>query len=235
MLTINKQITYSDVDYTGKIKMSSLFELLAHLATQDAINLGMWNIEMMNQYGWVVSKQSLNLKDTIYLNDNIEITTYIGKGSLVIFPRYYIIKKNNKIVGEVSSIWTLIDLKNRRITAPKRIGLHIPEVEYDYQLEKPKTIDNDEAMVLVNERQVLYSDIDTNGHMNNCRYIEWALDLIDLDVFKNKSIQYLAINYLKEIQPLKMVKLYLYKEHNLYIIKGSADDEDKFLMEVIFE
>jgi acyl-ACP thioesterase len=82
---------------------------------------------------------------------------------------------------------------------------------------------------------VLYSDIDTNGHMNNCRYIEWALDLIDLDVFKNKSIQYLAINYLKEIQPLKMVKLYLYKEHTLYIIKGSADDEDKFLMEVIFE
>ncbi|WRK53301.1 thioesterase [Coprobacillaceae bacterium CR2/5/TPMF4] len=43
------------------------------------------------------------------------------------------------------------------------------------------------------KRQVLYSDVDVNQHMNNSRYIEWALDAIAMEVFDNKYFSEVSV------------------------------------------
>ncbi len=235
MQTINKTVLYADVDYSGHFKMTTLFQLLTTLATEDAITLGIWSMDMMDSYGWIVSKQTMELDEAICLHDEIEITTYADKGSFVIFPRYYIIKKNNKVIGKISSVWTLLDLKKRMIVAPRRVGIKMPDINHDIKLEAPKTIDEDLKMSFVNERKVLYSDVDTNQHMNNTRYIEWALDLLDFDIFKEKYIYNISINYLKEIKPLEDVQLYLSKELDKYNVKGVVHDEIVFMIEILFK
>lgn len=235
MQTINKTVLYADVDYSGRLKMTTLFQLLTTLATEDAIALGIWSMDMMDSYGWIVSKQTMELDEDICLHDEIEITTYADKGSFVIFPRYYIIKKNNRIIGKISSVWTLLDLKKRMIIAPKRIGIKMPDINHNIKLKAPKTIDKDLKMKLANERKVLYSDVDTNQHMNNTRYIEWALDLLDFDIFKEKYIYNISINYLKEIKPLEDVQLYLSKELDIYNVKGVVNNEIAFMIEILFK
>ena len=54
--------------------------------------------------------------------------------------------------------------------------------------------------------------------MNNARYIEWALDTIDYQVYKKYFIKELSIHYKKEIRPLEFVKLYLGQDENLSLI-----------------
>lgn len=228
---LTKEIQYADVDYMGNYRISSLFQILTDLATKDAIKLGLWSIDLMDQYGWIVAKQSLYLDEPITLGDTIEVSTYADKGTFVTFPRYYLIKKNDKVIGKISSIWTLLDLKKRRIVAPKRVGLNVPLTKNEVQLDLPKNIHEDLELEFVCQRKVLYSDVDTNKHMNNTRYLEWAFDLLDIDVFEKQYVKELSINYKKEIKPHALVDLYLAHDQNRYIIKGKVCNDDAFIIE----
>ena len=78
----------------------------------------------------------------------------------------------------------LIDLKARRIVIPKRLGFIIPVVNHGIKLDTPKNIDDNLELKEVCKRQVLFSDVDLNQHMNNAKYIDWALDSIDFDIHK---------------------------------------------------
>lgn len=235
MTFIKKTLDFNDVDYMGNYKLTSLFSTLAWLATKNALEIGMWNNEMRKQYGWVVAKQTMKLKEPIRADDSIEIETSVDKGTFVTFPRNYYIKKENELVGTIASVWTLIDLEKRSIVAPKRVGLNVPDIKCQIPLETPKTIKEDIEMELVSQRKVMYSDLDVNQHMNNARYLEWACDLVDLDFYKTKYIKELSINYRKEIKPASLVDLYVGKNADKYIIKGVVENEMAFIAEMLFD
>lgn len=230
----NKTVEICDCDYQGHYRLNHLFNRFAQIATTDAQKRGLWNDDMHGRYGWVVSKQTLKLYSPIYVNDHIQLSTFIDNGTHVSFPRYYLIEKDGKVIGQCSSLWTLIDIEKRRIVAPKRIGIEVDEVHYDHDMELPQTIKNNLKMHFVCQRQVLYSDVDINQHMNNTRYIEWAFDILDYHLHEKSYIKEISINYRKEIPPLTCVDLYLASNKNRYIIEGRHEDIVYFTMEIIF-
>ena len=217
-------IGINDVDYMGRYQLCHLFNQFSLLATTNAEKLGMWNVDMKKKYGWVVAKQTLVLDEPIMLGDNVELSTLVNNGSFVSFPRYYFIYKEGKQIGHCSSVWTLIDIEKRRMVVPKRIGLHIPQVEHDIKLEDPYTIDSPFSLHFHSERQVLYSDLDINQHMNNTRYIQWALDIIDYRLHKDAYIQEITIHYKKEIRPNEFIELYIGHDELCYVVEGRLKD-----------
>lgn len=230
-----RNIEICEVDYMGQYQLYHLFNRFSEIATRSAKEIGLWNEEMMNQYGWVVAKQTLHLNRPLYYKDRIDLSTTIDNGSFVSFPRYYFITKDNQEVGYCSSIWTLIDIHKRRIVSPKRIGLQVPEVTHEIHLDEPKTIDIDIPMIYTTTRKVLYSDVDTNQHMNNTRYIQWALDLIDYNIHKEYFISDMSIQYKKEVRPLEDVLLYLAHQQQRYIVEGKDQEGNiYFTIEIYF-
>lgn len=230
----NKTIEICDCDYQGHFRLNHLFNRFAQIATTDAKKRGLWNDDMNGHYGWVVSKQTLKLYSPICVNDYIQLSTFIDNGTHVSFPRYYRIEKDGQIIGECSSLWTLIDIEKRRIVAPKRIGIDVPKVHYAHDIEPPQTIETHLDMKYICQRQVLYSDVDINQHMNNTRYIEWAFDILDYHLHEKSYVQEISIHYKKEIPPLTFVDLYLANNHQRYIIEGRHDEIIYFTMEIIF-
>lgn len=229
-------VEVGEVDYMGEYQLCHLFNRFSKIATNSAKDIGLWNPEMLNQYGWVVAKQSLHLNQPICQRDIIELSTTVGKNTLVTFPRFYFLNKDQKQIGYCSSIWTLIDITSRRIVSPKKIGLQVPVIEEDNPFDAPLNIDIDIPMQYITTRQVLYSDVDTNQHMNNTRYIQWSLDLIDFHIHKEYYLSDLSIQYRKEIRPLEQVYLYLAHQNNRYIIEGrNQEDEAYFTLEIYFE
>ena len=67
------------------------------------------------------------------------------------------------------------------MVSPQKIGIIFPEVSKEPLLDLPPMIQKNLEMTYIKDREVLYSDVDINQHMNNTRYIQWALDLIDFD------------------------------------------------------
>lgn len=227
-----RKIAICEMDYMGEYQLYHLFNRFTELATENAFQLGFWNQDMMGKYGWVVVKQSLHLHMPIRYQDVIEISTCVNRGSYVSFPRYYFIEKDHQQIGYCSSVWTLIDIKNRRIVAPKRIGIQIPDIENAITLEVPQSIQKDMSMEYVCSRQVLYSDVDTNQHMNNTRYIQWAMDILDYDLHRDYFVSDITIQYRKEIKPLAMVDLYCGRQGQRYIVEGKDESGTYFLIEI---
>lgn len=222
---LTKKIKYQDTDYLAEYKISNLLSSMADLATENAIEIGMWNEKLNRQYGWVLSKQTLKLKRPIHLEEEINISTRAKSGSRVQFGRTYNITSNNEIIGGIYSIWTFIDINNRRIMKPQRVGLEIPEIEeYHSYVEKYEPVLKNIEVKKVNQRQVLYTDVDVNQHMNNAKYIEWALDLLTYSDYQDYYIEELSMYYKKEIAPLTMVDLYYGKENDDFKVVFVVDD-----------
>ncbi|MCD7894036.1 MAG: thioesterase [Erysipelotrichaceae bacterium] len=230
------EVDFGDVDYMGEYRINNIVDQFARIATNNATEYGFWNDTMAKHYGWVVAKQSLYLDKPICYKDIIELSTTFSHSTFVTFPRYYFINRDNQQIGFGTSIWTLIDIANRRIVAPKRIGIKVPQSKQLPTLDSPKDITIDIPLQHIQTRQVLYSDVDTNQHMNNVRYIDWALDLIDYKIHEKYFTSELHILYKKEIRPLTPVKLYIGQDNLRYIIEDkSEEDEQFFLIEIVFK
>ncbi|MEG0275570.1 MAG: thioesterase [Coprobacillus sp.] len=231
-----RKIEGYELDFMQEYQLCHLFNCFSKIAALNAKKIGYYNESLRGHYGWVVAKQTLHLERPINIHDELELSTIVGKNSFVTYPRYYFIHAMSKQIGYCSSVWTLIDMKSRRITSPKKIGLAELEVNHEMTLPAPQNIKIDIEMNLVSQRTVLYSDVDTNMHMNNTRYIQWALDLIDFDIHKKFFVSDLTVQYKKEIRPSKNVSLYLGHEKNRYIVEGrSHEDEVYFTIEIYFK
>lgn len=221
----NLNIHYQDVDYTGTLKLSHLLDHFSNIATTHAIKIGVWNQSMIKQYGWILAKMHIEIKQPI-LTGSYELETYPGQASKVIFPRYYQLIQNNQCLVEASSIWTLLDLQKRRIMMPSRVGIQFPIIEKQKkEIPLPQDLPTDIPYKHVMTRKVLYGDVDTNQHMNNARYIEWACDLLDYDYFKDHYIDTIDIFFKHEIEPQSLVDLYYFDITDTFYIKGVCEDK----------
>ena len=48
------------------------------------------------------------------------------------------------------------------------------------------------------KRQVRYGDIDSNMHVNNVKYVEWAVESLPLDIVSNYELKELSVVFEKE-------------------------------------
>lgn len=220
-----KKIIYQESDRMFEYKIANLLSMFADLATINAIQIGMWKDELKGKYGWMLSRQTLKLKRPISLEEEVNVITRVQGGSRVQFGRSYDIESEGEIIGGAYSIWTLIDLKNRRIVKPQQVGLNILEIEKTHSfVENYEPVLKNIKTQQVSERQVLYNDVDVNQHMNNAKYIEWALDLISYQQHQEYYIEQLSMHYKKEIAPLTMVQLFYGEENNDFKVEFKVDD-----------
>lgn len=207
---IKKKIQYQESDYCGNYYIPSLVATLSDLATENAIEIGIWKEELAMQYGWILLKQTVQMKRPIHMGEEIYLSTRAGKSSKIQFTRQYdMLDENKEYIGGVYSIWALIDIQSRKLARPDKVGMEIPMIEeYPHYVEQYTKINQEIPVSFVMERKVMYSDLDINQHMTNHRYIEWALDVIDYIEFKDTFISELTMQYCQELAPNTKVNIH---------------------------
>lgn len=226
-----KTILYQESDPLGHYRYQYLFSDLSNIATTNAIEIGIWDDSLANKYGWILVKQTLKLKRPINIQENITIKTRAESCKRIQANRAYeIVDGDNSIIGGAFSTWTLIDLETRLLTTTAKAGIELPTMNKFTPIVDSYHNINIEATNYCGERTVKYSDIDVNQHMNNSRYIEWALDLIDYDLHRKKFISEMNVHYLKEMGINKEVKQYLSIIDDLFCIEFKDDNQVYFKM-----
>ena len=163
-------------DANGILRVGALLRYMQEAAANCMIEDGPSYDELFGQgYSFVISKIRVGIYADIHANDIIEVETWAGESTRYTYPRYYRILRGGVTVAEASSAWALVDISKRRLV---RCG----EIPLGYRTDEPLSLDIGgglrlpEHLSLVGEREVRYSDVDRNRHMNNTVYADMLCD-----------------------------------------------------------
>ena len=84
----------------------------------------------------------------------------------------------------------------------------------------------------------MWSEIDTNGHVNNVKYVVWAIDAVKTEDIKERPLKELLINYDAEVMPGDVVKISRVRQETedglVYYITGKVEDKQNFAVKLLF-
>ena len=195
------EINYYDVDYKLKCKLSSIVNFLCDIGNEQAESVGD-TIESLTERNcaWVFYKYDIRIKEYPKYRDVINIETIpLGFNKFYAYRNYKITNSSGDIIGEAIALFFLIDIAKRR---PKRISKEQLKA-YDSEELENVSIEMDKIRDLesVDSKKsfnIRYSDIDSNGHVNNVKYIEWAIESVPLDIVKEYTLKRVQVVFEKE-------------------------------------
>ena len=203
-------VSNNDVDKHFRLKIPAIFRFfqdIALLATEDieidSISLSKKNID------WVITRMAVEIIRLPMCDEEITVHTYPGKDMAMLYPRYfYITDAQGKTIIRSSSIWALIDNTTRKVIIDRDVISKLPGESVEDQLPLPEKITIPGESRFVEKRKIHYSDLDFNSHMNNVRYVELLMDIHDSSFFDTHHLQFLLLNYMKEIKEKEEVEIY---------------------------
>lgn len=195
------EIYYHDVDQNLQCKLSSIANYLTDVSNAQSENLGE-TIQMLidNNYAWVIYKYDITMYEYPKYRDVISIESNIlGVKKFYGFRGYLIINSKGTIIGEATALAFLINIEKRRPMrlSPEQYKRYGLDCDLKDVLPMDDILDFENADYF-NDFPIRLSDIDSNGHVNNVKYIEMAIESIPSDVIRDYSLSRLKIIFKKE-------------------------------------
>ena len=233
-------ITCYEADANQLMRPTAMLDLMQEAANVNASTLGFGYDEMMNSnIAWVLSRIHVKFNSTPRWRDEVNLKTWHKGVSKLFYLRDFILsdKEGNPMVLATTS-WLIIDMNTRRLVRNSDLALsdtamHAIETPAD-KVVVPVDIEPE----LVRKHPVTWSEIDTNGHVNNVKYAVWALDAVKLEDIKERPLKELLINYDAEVMPGDVVKISRVRQETeegiVYYITGKVSDKQNFSVKLVF-
>ena len=227
-------IEISDVDFTKKLKLSTLFGYFQEIASEHAENLGLGFDTLIHKYGvtWILMRMRVEIIRNPLWNEEIVVETWPQEPKKLEFERdFYVRDIDGNIIIKGVSTWLMIDIKDRQIKKSDTIPVEYPPIRKERAIEcKLGKIKASGALQTAYTKVVGYSDIDLNLHLNNSKYIDYITDCFSIESHQKYSVKSIEVSYLNEALPGDT--LTLYKDvsslgSNIVYIEGVNEQENK--------
>ena len=194
-------IHFYEIDYNRNALITSIINYFGDIAMHQSGKLGVgldWLIE--NNLGWVIYKWDINIYRYPTLDEKVIVRTWpLSFRKFYAYRQYDIIDSKGEVIATADSVWFLIDTNRRRPTKVSNAmyeTYRLTEQDKDIadfgQLEVPNNISTEKIF------NVRYSDIDTNKHVNNAKYVDWCIETVPLEVVLNYTLKNIKVIYEKE-------------------------------------
>lgn len=202
-------IHYYDTGNNKRLSIANLmkyFEDIALLQSEN-VSLGL-NYYEQNDIAWLLFKWDIRIKSLPSYKDTIKVITQpIGFKKYYAYRKFEVQNSDGETLVEADSIWLLVNTKVRRPIQIiedmyKGYGISkeddfIPEID---RIEESVKCDYEKEFV------VSHNDIDMNDHVNNVRYIEWAIETLPVEIVQKKCLSRVKVIYKKETVYGKIIK-----------------------------
>lgn len=191
------------MDQRGRLSPAALLAALQNVAIAHADTLG-YTLEEMDkrQCGWVVIHWHIVIQCMPKHLEQMRLETWCSKCRGMQAERcYHIYNENGEILAKAMSRWVFMDFAKRKpTTVPKEMieaygNNQTPAIEGE-KFAMPKQQEGD--VVGSQEFIVTRRDTDTNRHVNNVKYLEWALDDVPDEIYDMMTLQEIRMLYRKE-------------------------------------
>jgi len=187
-----------DVTPGGTASVLALADYFQEAAGRHADALGVSMQDLLGEgKAWVLAHLHLQLERRPRWNDTIEIETWPSGLDGLFARREFVFRDDaGEALAQGTSRWLVIDVERRRPLRP-------PSALYDIETpDRPRPVDADLDDLPVPARvdrtrdfTVRYHDLDLNRHVNNVRYLEWALETLPAAVLDERRCLALALQF----------------------------------------
>lgn len=195
-------VEIDDVDFSGKMSLLGLARRMQNIAVHHAQLTGLdyYKDCEVPKYYWIVSRVKYVLHKELKRSDKFSLTTYFAGYDKLFWARLFDIKdENNQDVGWILGDYLLVEAQSGKLVRSTDEKAKMEELNFKYEGEQLKKLTVPKDIIAEEKRKARYSEIDINGHMNNIQYINWILDMIPLETYKEQEIATLQINYNKSV------------------------------------
>ncbi len=212
-------VNFKETDRFLYLKLDSFVQMLNTASMYHTVDLG-FAPNYMEETGlvWVLYSWKLHLDNGNYYGKKLTFKTFALFQKDIYSHRYFHVQdEEGNTIGYALSVWIVIDAEKRKM-------VKIPESIKDIFLDKmnpslsplqDKIVQNIDPRPLKKRRNITYThekkfeirfhDIDSNDHVNNTIYIEWAMESLTTDTDEEFLLNYvpedLSIVYKKEKRP----------------------------------
>lgn len=215
-----------DVGPQSKIRLSSVlkYQMEAgerHLA--DYFGLDYETIKSKNTV-FVVVNMNVKIHRTPKSGENVTITTWSKEvKGLKFFRAYKWFDGNGQLIIEAVSCFVLVDAKEHKLLKPDAFEYDIPQGSETISIENPKKLRLPKTMQEVAQREIFYSMLDSNEHLNNAFYADFAVDYINTDLSAN--VKEFSIDFVKEAKLGEKIIIETAQENGETFIQGIVGED----------
>jgi len=190
-----------EMDVQGVASVPAICNYLQEVAGNHATELGVAVDHLFRKnMTWVLSRLHIKVFRFPFWREEIKIETWpSGRQSKFATRDFLIFDQKHNILVKATSSWMIIDLKTQKpIVMPAFMDeIRLPDRKRAIEDSFPKMKAPNNSN-LERKFDVRLSDLDINQHVNNVKYIEWALESVPIDVWKDKILSELEISFRAE-------------------------------------
>ena len=199
----NRKISYFQVDGNTLMTPAALLSDLQEAAINHSDTLG-YSVEYLSekQTGWAVLNWHLQIARMPKLGETITIETWCEKCRRMQAIRCFnVLDEKKEVILKGISRWIYMDLEKRK-------PANIPDDMIEkYHSGQESAIPNEKFIMpkegvgepaVVHGLMITRRDTDSNGHANNVKYLEWAMDDVPDEIYDTMHMVDVRIVYRKE-------------------------------------
>ena len=190
------RVRYSEIDHTGTMTLPALINYFqdGSIFQSEAIGLGTERLKK-DKKAWVLSYWQIIVDRYPRLCEKITTGTFATEfKGLYGHRNFYMKDESGEKIARANSIWVFMDLEKGRPARPT--AEHIDPYGTAEPLEMPyedRKIALPEHFTDMEPFPVRRYHIDTNEHVNNCQYVQMALEMIA----REQSVRQVRVDYKK--------------------------------------
>ncbi len=195
-------IPYFLVDQNRKLRITALMQFLEDMAIRHSEECGVGlDYYHNNGVAWVLAKWDIEIYEYPGFNHEITITTIpTSFRSFFGFRKFEVKDHNGRLLAKAHTLWIFVDTQKKKpIPVTEEVvsayGL-TRDKKQPLPMEAPAPPDNDTWQ---SRFYIRPGDIDTNRHVNNIRFVEWALDTLPVEITATHSVHRVLVDYRNEL------------------------------------
>lgn len=208
---------WHDTDAERRVRPTQLLMYMQETSNShlESLNCNLDRLRDEKKLAFILSKTRLAINMPLYAYEEITASTWTCESRGFAFSRFYEIRRGNDLIASADTTWALVSLEDKQLRKVDSFALGSEhEAPIDIGIPPRFRVPKPEAMELLGERRIVYSDLDYNMHMNNTKYADMLCDFMPYEEIGN--IRGISLSYLHEAAFGDTIKVFCHREDKKY-------------------
>lgn len=233
----NIQNEVADLNQDNILKPYGYQKLIAKVAEQHLLNINL-DIDTIKKtnLAWVLVSLTVEVQKNVEGCINMVGKTWYSQRKGPFFRREMEFKnENGELLFSSSAFSVLLDINTRKIFTKKELPFKLLKPEGEFLTKAHPTYKTSAEFTKIQDRTVYNSYLDCLGHVNNCRYGEFAYDVLSNEEIKNyKNLKKMEVYFLSELRLNDNFNLQKAYQDNKILIKGNNNTKKDTSFNIAF-